>query len=210
MRVAPALLGFAFGFVGSIPIAGPVAVLVLCRGLEGRVRSALSLGSGAALAEAGYAYLAFWGFSGFLARYAWVELASRVASALLLTGLGLYFLHKSGAEPFRPERGPGRSRRSFLLGLAITALNPALIATWTAAVAALYSLGILEFDPSAALPFSLGACTGITAWFALLLGCLQRFRLRISGDALFRLRRGMGVVLIALGAVFAVGLATPA
>jgi threonine/homoserine/homoserine lactone efflux protein len=53
MLVAPVALGFAFGFVGSIPVAGPIAALVLSRGLEGRARSALSLAAGAALAEAG-------------------------------------------------------------------------------------------------------------------------------------------------------------
>jgi threonine/homoserine/homoserine lactone efflux protein len=208
MLVATLLLGFAFGFVGSIPIAGPIAVLVFSRGLEGRVRSALYLASGAALAESGYAYLAFWGFSGFLTRYAWVELASRIATALILTALGLHFMHRSGAGATGLEPGPrAPSKRSFLLGFTVTALNPALIATWTAAVTAMYSLDLVRFDPAAALPFSLGACSGIAAWFALLLGFLQRFRMRISGDALFRLRRGMGVILILLGAVFVAGLA---
>jgi len=207
MLVAAAILGFAFGFVGSIPIAGPIAVLVLSRGLEGRVRSALALASGAALAEAGYAYLAFWGFSGFLARFGWIELASRIASALILTGLGLHFVRRSRAGSTAPAViDPGRSR-SFLLGLTLTALNPVLIATWTAAVTAMYGSGLLRFDPAAALPFSIGAGFGITAWFAVLLGMLQRFRVRVSRDVLDRVRRGMGVVLILLGAGFVLALA---
>ena len=208
MLVAVAILGFAFGFAGSIPIAGPIAVLVLSRGLEGRVRSALALGSGAALAEAGYAYLAFWGFSGFLARYAWIEVASRIASALILTGLGVHFVRRSRAESTAtPALDAERTRRSFFLGLTLTALNPVLIATWTAAVAALYGSGLLQFDPAAALPFAIGACAGITAWFAVLLGMLQRFRMRVSHAVLDRVRRGMGIVMILLGAGFAFAIA---
>jgi len=194
------ILGFAFGFVGSMPVAGPITALVFSRGLEGRTGGALSLAMGAALAEGGYAYLAFWGFGGFLARYAWIGPASRVAAALISLGLGLYFVLAGGgaAEPAEPAARAPR-RQSFLLGLTVTALNPTLVAAWTAAITATYSLGLLRFEPGEALPFALGACSGITAWFATLLGFLRRYRTRISRTAVGRLRRAMGVVLVLLG-----------
>lgn len=209
MLFAAAALGFAFGFAGSIPIAGPVALLVARHGLEDRARSALFLASGAALAEGAYAYMAFRGFSEFLTRYAWIEPASRIAAAVILTGLGLRFARGPNADaitrvPLDPRAG---NKRSFLLGVTLIALNPVLIASWTAVVTVLYSLGLVRFDPGAALPFSLGACAGITVWFATLLGLLQRFRRRISRDALDRFIRGMGVLLILLGLSFAARLA---
>jgi threonine/homoserine/homoserine lactone efflux protein len=209
MLFAAAMLGFAFGFVGSIPIAGPVAVLVARRGLEDRARSALYLASGAALAEGAYAYVAFRGFSEFLIRYAWIEPASRIAAAVILTGLGLRFARGLEADATtRAQIDPrAGNKRSFLLGVILIAVNPVLIASWTAAVTVLYSLDLLRFDPGAALPFSLGACAGITVWFATLLGLLQRFRRRISRDALDRLMRGMGVLLIVLGLGFAAQIA---
>jgi threonine/homoserine/homoserine lactone efflux protein len=165
------------------------------------VRSALYLASGAALAEGAYAYVAFRGFSEFLTRYAWIEPASRIAAAVILTGLGLRFARGLNADataraPFDPRAG---NKRSFLLGVTLIALNPVLIASWTAAVTVLYSLDLMRFDRGAALPFSLGASAGITVWFATLLGLLQRFRRRISRDAIDRLIRGMGVMLILLG-----------
>jgi threonine/homoserine/homoserine lactone efflux protein len=205
MLFAAAVLGFTFGFVGSVPIAGPVAVLVFGRGLDDRARSALCLASGAAVAEGAYAYVAFRGFAEFLTRYAWIEPTSRVAAAVILTGLGLRFARGSSADAItRAPRDPRiGNTRSFVLGLALTALNPMLIATWTAAVTVLYSIDLVRFDPAAALPFSLGACAGVTAWFAMLLGLLQRFRARISHGALDRLIRGMGVMLILLGLGFA-------
>jgi threonine/homoserine/homoserine lactone efflux protein len=200
MLFAAATLGFALGFVGSIPIAGPIAVLVWSRGLEDRTRSGLLLASGAAVAEGAYVYLAFWGFSEFLTRYAWIEPASRFAAAATLTGLGVRFVQRPHPEatPAPPDPSAG-NKRSFLLGLAITALNPMLITAWTAAIAALYGFGLLRFDPRAALPFSLGAFSGITAWFATLLGLLKRVRERVSADAIDRWMRGMGVMMILLG-----------
>ena len=201
MLFGAAILGFACGFVGSIPVAGPIALLVFSRGLQDRARSALYLGSGAAVAESAYAYLAFQGFAEVATRYAWIEPASRFAAAVLLTGLGFRFASAPGAcaeIPIANDRRAG-DKRSFLLGLTLTALNPVLIAVWAAAVAALYSLDLVRFDRAAALPFSLGACFGITAWFATLLVLLQRFRRRVSREAIDRAIRAMGLALIALG-----------
>ena len=54
-----ALAGFARGFIGSMPVAGPVAVLVVSRSLEGRLRDGALIGLGSALAEGAYAFLAY-------------------------------------------------------------------------------------------------------------------------------------------------------
>jgi threonine/homoserine/homoserine lactone efflux protein len=201
-----ALTGFLFGFVGSMPIAGPIAILVFGRGLEDRPRSGLYLAAGAAIAESAYAYLAFWGFSAFLARYAFIEPVSRAAAALIMTGLGLHLARRK-TDPNAPRVVPDPSvgnKRSFFLGFTITALNPTLIATWTAAVTTVYSLNVVHFDAGGALPFSFGACMGITTWFSILLSLLGRFRSRFSPATLDKLIRGMGYLLILLGIVFAV------
>ena len=196
-----ALLGFVFGFVGSMPVAGPIAVLVFGRGLEDRARNGLYLASGAAIAESVYAYLAFWGFSAVLARYTWIEPTSRVAAAVILLALGLHFITKGNATS-TPQDSSVKSvgnKRSFFLGFTTTTLNPTLIATWTAAVTTVYSLDIVRFESSGALPFSLGAFTGIVSWFAILLYVLSRFRSRFSRATVDRLMRGMGVLLMLSG-----------
>lgn len=198
-----ALLGFLFGFIGSMPVAGPVAVIVFGRGIEDRGRSGFYIAIGSAVAESVYAYLAFWGFSAFLTQYKWVELVSTGAAALILSGLGLRFMfRKAPAE--QPADGAPRhvgKKRNFTLGFLLTALNPTLIATWTAAVTTVYSLQIVDFDESGALPFSIGAATGIVTWFALLLYLLKRFRARVSPGVLNRVVRVMGgfLVLLAIG-----------
>jgi threonine/homoserine/homoserine lactone efflux protein len=204
--VAAALIGFLAGFVGSMPVAGPIAILVFGRGLEDRTRSAIYLAVGAALAESVYAYLAFWGFGELLASYEWIDPVSRGLAAVLLTVLGLRFaLKRNTPEPVVTPPDPAiGNKRSFLLGMTITALNPTLVATWGAAVTFLYSLHVVEFGWGRALPFSIGVCLGISAWFVVLLWLLARYKSRFRRATLERVIRIMGMVLTGLGLLFAV------
>ncbi|MCK5796418.1 MAG: LysE family transporter, partial [Deltaproteobacteria bacterium] len=146
-----AIIGFLFGFIGSMPVAGPIAVIVFARGIEGRLRSGLAVAVGGALAEGVYAFLAFWGFSKLLAHYTFILPASRAVAAIVLIGLGIIFLRKKPIEttpsPVREGWGGG-----FFLGFGITALNPTLIATWSAASATLFSTGLVSFDATLAIP----------------------------------------------------------
>lgn len=199
------LIGFACGFLGSIPVAGPIGILIFGRALEDRARSAVYLALGSALAESVYAYLAFWGFGELLASYKWIEPISRGLGAVLLTGLGLRLALKrngSGEPQLRPNPKVG-NKRSFLLGLTITALNPTLVATWGAAVTFIHSFDVITFDSREALPFSIGVCVGIVSWFVLLLLGLGRHRGRFPRTTLDRTIRVMGVLLTALGLFFA-------
>jgi threonine/homoserine/homoserine lactone efflux protein len=205
MFTAP-LFGFIFGFFGSVPVAGPVAILVFSRGLEERARSARYLATGAAISESVYAYLAFWGFSELLDLYPWVEPLTRGAAAVILFGLGAHFLLRRRGEedtPGPPDPSVG-NKRSFFLGMTITALNPTLIATWTAAVTLLHSLDIVLFRASQALPFSLGVFAGIVAWFYLVLVLLARFKDRLKRGTIDKVVRVLGGALMLLGLVFAV------
>jgi threonine/homoserine/homoserine lactone efflux protein len=210
------LLGFGFGFVGSIPVAGPVSALVVSRGVAGRFRSGAYLALGGGIAEALYAFLAFWGVSALLSEHPSIVPLSRAAAAVILAALGWSFARgKVAIEP--PERvrariaapepagagGSSEHARSFVLGLTITALNPTLIATWTAVVTTLLSSELVAFGPRQALPFSLGACVGIAGWFVLLLELIRRHRGRFRPETLARVLRAIGVGLLLLAAWFA-------
>ena len=203
--IAALILGFLFGFVGSMPVAGPVGILLFSRGLQDRMRSGVYLAIGSALAESVYAYLAFWGFSELLTSLAWIEPISRGVAAVLLTAIGLRLLLKredAEAPAVKPDPQVG-NKRSFLLGVTITALNPTLIATWGAAVAALHSFDLVVFGAERALPFSLGVCLGISGWCVMLLWLLRRYRDRFSRVTLVRTLRVMGGLLTVLGLFFA-------
>lgn len=208
--LAAAIVGVVLGFIGSMPVAGPIALLVLGRGLENRSRNGLALALGAAIAESVYAYLAFWGFGAVLSRYAWIEQVARFGAAVALVALGVHFYRrrKQAAAVTAPPANGG-NKRNFVLGFAITLLNPTLIATWTFTVTTVYSLGLLTFEADKALPFSLGAFSGIVGWFATLLYLLKRFRTIVTTASLQRALNLIGIVLIVVGLCIGVAATRP-
>jgi len=203
------MIGMVIGYIGSMPVAGPIAVLVFGRGLENRAQNGLFLALGAAIAESVYAYLAFWGFAAFLTSYPWIEKSARFAASVVLIALGVHFYRKrQGAAEAPPPAGVG-NKRSFFLGFTITALNPTLIATWTFTVTTVYSFGLVNFDAGNALPFSFGAFSGIVAWFATLLYLMNRFRASFPRAALNRVLNVMGIVLIVVGLAIGIAVTRP-
>lgn len=198
--LAAVIVGVVLGYLGSMPVAGPIALLVLGRGLENRSRNGLALALGAAIAESIYAYLAFWGFGAVLESYPWIEEGARFAAAIALVALGVHFYRRrqQAAAPTPPPTNAG-NKRNFVLGFVITLLNPTLIATWTFTVTTVYSLGLLTFEAEKALPFSLGAFSGIVGWFATLLYLLKRFRAVVTQNGLQRALKLIGLVLIVVG-----------
>jgi threonine/homoserine/homoserine lactone efflux protein len=203
--LAAAAFGLAFGFVGSVPIAGPVSALVFRCGIDGRFSRGRGIAIGAAVAEAVYAFLAFWGFSTVLAQYQFVLPLSRLVGGVILMALGLAFVSRPASSlrmPAAPEERVGSASRSFFVGFGITGLNPTLIATWTAVVATLYSTELATFTTPTAGAFAIGVAVGIASWFVLLLALLRRFRERFEKRMLDRAVRAIGVILFGLGVYF--------
>src|SRR3954464_5291098 len=97
--VVVAVVAFVLGFVGSMPVAGPIGVLVLTRSAEGRFRDELSLAIGAATAEALWAFLAFWGFATFAARHRLVLPISHAVTAIVLLVVGARFVRWKPKPP---------------------------------------------------------------------------------------------------------------
>lgn len=201
--IIAALIGFLFGFFGSVPIAGPIAALVLHRGLTGRFKDGAAIGIGCAVAEAGYAFLAFWGFATFLAQYPIIEPASRLLAALILIGLGVSFARYRGPREAEDRPVTASAPKSALLGFTITALNPTLIATWTAATTTLYSTGLIRAEAINAFPFAGGTFVGIGGWFSLLTYLLWKYGKRFRRETLDRFVRAVGYLILGLGLFFA-------
>ena len=201
------LIAFAFGFLGSMPLAGPVAVLIVSRGVQKEYGAALRIGLGAALAEAVYALLAFWGFAPFLGKHPRILPISHGVTAVLLVVLGVYFLQWKGEHKER-SREEKRERRkgTFMVGFTISALNPTLLITWSAATTMLYSKQVAHMESWMAIPFGLCAGAGVAAWDFVLVWLLKRFGDRFPKTALAWAVRGMGLLLFAIGAWSAVQL----
>jgi len=198
------LVGLALGFLGSMPIAGPTAVVLVSKGLENQVRPGVFIAIGAAVAESAYAFMAFWGLTEALQAFPVLLPASRFVGGVLLFALGVYFALRKPTEQ-RPQRQepPRASFGNVLFGLSLTAVNPTLVVTWTAAVGAAHSTGLVRVNPIDAFPFAGGVACGIVSWFALMLWLLSRWRSRVQPKTIDRTIRWMGFVLIAAGAVLA-------
>ncbi|HEU4536143.1 MAG TPA: LysE family transporter, partial [Polyangiaceae bacterium] len=198
-----------FGFVGSMPVAGPIALLVFAYGAAGRARSAFYVALGAALAESLYAFVTFWGFAELLQRYPLVVPVSQALGSVVLLATGAYLLLRRRRDDAGPssERPRAKGGGKVLLGFTITALNPTLLVTWTAAVTALSSALGHGLRTADALPFAAGACAGIVGWFTLLLALMHKYREKFSPRTLDRVARGAGALVLGLGVWFAVSFA---
>jgi threonine/homoserine/homoserine lactone efflux protein len=203
--LAVSVVALVFAFVGSLPLAGPIALLVVSNGVDGRYREAFKIALGAALAEGVYAFLAFFGFATLLARYQLVLPISQGVTAVLLGGLGARFIF------FKVERGTSREdrpqRAPFWVGLSISALNPTLLLTWSAVTTFLYSKQIVEFAPLLAVPFGAFAALGVALWGGMTVALLRRYGRHVPDVVLTWVVRAMGVVLICAGVWSGVALA---
>jgi threonine/homoserine/homoserine lactone efflux protein len=200
--VRSVLLGFALGWLGSMPLAGPVSALVVKRGLTGRTLHGLMVATGAALAETGWCAAALFGYGALLDRWDWLRPAAGAVGGVLLVTLGLRLalgrhLHEPGRD------APTTSRHGwageFILGFSIVTVNVSVLLSWLGVLAALHALGIEMITRDARLQFVIGLPVGIMAWFSLLIWLLGHTRSRISHDWVGRALRVLGVVLSAAG-----------
>jgi threonine/homoserine/homoserine lactone efflux protein len=199
------LVGFLFGFLGSMPIAGPTAVVVVAKGLDDKFWPGVYIAVGAAVAESVYAFMAFWGLTSVLSRFPILLPASRLFGCVLLIALGSYFAGRKKKDEQRPRDETDRlGYQNVLFGLSMTAVNPTLLVTWTAAVSAAHSTGLLRVHATDAFPFAGGVALGIVSWFVMLLRLLSRFRSKVNTSTLDRVIRGVGIFLIVVGVALAI------
>jgi threonine/homoserine/homoserine lactone efflux protein len=194
--LATCLIALAFGFFGSMPLAGPIAVMVFSRASHRRYAEALHIGLGAAVAEGIYAGVAFWSFTSLLATHPLVVPVSRGVTAVVLSALGVRFALWSAKPPRDTHESAAGTA---LVGFSLSAINLTLLVTWSAAVAFLYAKGLGERSSLAALPFGACAAAGIAGWFAILVAILRRFEGKLPVPVLTWTIRTLGLALLALG-----------
>lgn len=189
-------LALVFGFFGSVPLVGPIAIMVLSRAARRRFDEARRIGLGAAIAEGIYAGVAFWGFATFLSKHEGIVPISHASSAVLLAALGARFVFWRPVE--HTDRRATKAGTA-LLGFSVSALNPTLLLTWSGAVAFLYSKGLDREPALVAVPFGASAAAGVGGWMVCFVALLQKFEGRLPRAAMTWTVRIMGLVLVGLG-----------
>lgn len=194
-------------FVGSMVPTGPIALIVLKRGLNLQKMGALALVSGAAVAEAGYALLAFLGIQLALSAYPVRGFVLRMTAGAILIGFAIFcFLDTHGHGPKRRygPRVPNMSAKyagaNFLLGLSIAGLNPTFLVTWAAGVAVARGAGLIS-GFHVAPGFALGVIVGPILWFWLLLKILIKHVDYLSPESLKKIEKALPFVLLILAGV---------
>jgi threonine/homoserine/homoserine lactone efflux protein len=187
-----------------MPLAGPVAVLIVDWAFRGARRSAGFLALGAALAESGHVLVVGLGLPLLLTLWPSVLSVARAAGAALLALVGLTLLLKPSVVSSSQPRQRGGD---FVTGLAATGLNPTLLASWTAVTSALYGEGWLEPNPGTAPLFALGVGLGVLSWFLLVVRFAQRLRGHMNAERRRKVVRGFGLFLLGIGLYLSVRLA---
>jgi threonine/homoserine/homoserine lactone efflux protein len=189
-------LGAALAFFGSLPMTGPLALLVLDRIIALQRRAAFWIALAGALVEgtiaAGVATL----LPLVLRHSEVIVLNARLAGAIVIFAVGVTLaLRPELLESIKTER----KRQSFTAGFLTTALNPTLLATWTVTVTALHANGLLDGGSWTGLAFGVGVALGAVAWFLVLLVLARRSLLARLAGRRAEFARGVGVVLTLLG-----------
>jgi threonine/homoserine/homoserine lactone efflux protein len=190
------VLGFGLSFIGSIPMTGPLALLVVDRIISAQRAAAFWIAVAGALVEAVVAAAVATFLPLLLPRSESLIWFARSSGALVIFGVGVVLM-------VRPELLSAikteRKEHSMLAGFLATALNPTLLATWTVIVTSLHSSGFLSAGYLSGLSFGLGVGAGALGWFLMVIVLSSRFRLQQLTAHRLELGRAVGVLLMLVG-----------
>jgi threonine/homoserine/homoserine lactone efflux protein len=196
------LTGCVLGFVGSIPAAGPLALLIVTSGLQRDPRRGVRLAIGGALAESIYALLAFLGLGAILTRSPSVMPIARACAAVVIIAIGIAVVRRRPPPPDAAPPASGAS--SYLVGFSLVALNPAFLVTWVGFAAAIAGYPSLRAAMEHPAWLAAGAFVGIVGWFFVLLAIARRSESKVRPETLARVVRVLGFVLVLMGAWLAI------
>jgi threonine/homoserine/homoserine lactone efflux protein len=204
--VFPWLLAFGAGFFGSIPLTGPIAVLIVARAAERKFAAAVRLGAGAAVAEGIYAGLASWGFALALAGHPRAQEFAHAITSLVLLGVGVRFCFWKDPGESMGDKARDAATRPFVIGFMVSALNPTLLLSWGIVVVTANTHGVTTSRGLLAIPFGASAALGVFAWEATLVGLLRRYERHLPRRAVVWVVHAMGAILVLFAGASAVEL----
>jgi threonine/homoserine/homoserine lactone efflux protein len=199
------LLAYGLGFLAAIPVGGSQIELAK-RAISGQLVAATLVAIGSASSDLVYGVVALFGIAPFMERPG-VLAAFDVAGAALLWILAAITLraeHKG--DPLAETRKRSGSASAYLTGFMLAFSNPPMILTWLLGVALAKRLGLATpFPASAKAIFIAGGVAGLASYLSLLAEVLYRVKHFISGAALGKVYRWLGIGLFVLSFYFIYG-----
>jgi threonine/homoserine/homoserine lactone efflux protein len=130
------IAGLIAGFIFSMPIAGPISILVTSNALKGRLKYCNLLTIGASLADLVYVFVAVYGLSRFYSLYKPAIPYLMGAGSLFIIFIG-YNIFRTKIDPEHfddkihlPERIKKEGKGGFYTGLLVNFLNPTIFFGW--------------------------------------------------------------------------------
>ena len=200
------LAPFLISVLASDFTTGPVTFLVFRNALLGKYGKSFSLIFGSAIMEMIYCSIALIFIGAILSHSARIKVFSEIVSIIIFLVIGIYLYKTKPARKVVVEVeqvSMQEKTESFLTGFILTALNPTIILTWSAVVAALLSLNVLKisnyFD---VVLFTLSAGLGTITGTLFMIFIVHRFRINFSPKVIGTVLKLSGIVLVALSFYF--------
>ena len=133
--ITMSIVGLMAGFIFSMPIAGPISILVTSNAFEGRVRYCNLVTIGASIADFVYVFIAIFGLTKFYSLYKPAIPYLLAAGALFLLYIGYKTIKtKIDLEHLEDkqitEKIKKKEKGAFYTGFMINFLNPTLFIGW--------------------------------------------------------------------------------
>ncbi len=135
--ISLAIIGFAAGFFFSVPVAGPVSIIITSHALKGDRHFAFFTAFGAAIIDIIYCFIAVFGFTQLYEWYQPYIPVTLIVGALFLFVVGwrirktkLDLDHFDEPPEFKVPVKRFQRRGKFMTGLMINLLNPSLFIGW--------------------------------------------------------------------------------
>jgi threonine/homoserine/homoserine lactone efflux protein len=133
--ITMSIVGLLAGFIFSMPIAGPISILVTSNAFEGRLRYCNLITIGASIADFVYVFIAIFGLTKFYSLYKPAIPYILIAGALFLLYIGYKTIKtKIDLEHLEDkqltEKIKKKEKGAFYTGFMINFLNPTLFIGW--------------------------------------------------------------------------------
>ncbi len=191
-------LGFAIGFVNSIPL-GPITVSIIDTSFRRGFLPALMIGFGALVIDIFYCVVGVFGVTLIQDEVErWFQPIGFPVLALL-GGRLIYMGTRGHIEKTHLPMTHREFTKNFSLGFLLCLTNPLAIAFWVVTLSLLFSYGLIRTDLSDKLGFVAGMALGTSLWFFSLARVVAWRRQTLTDKTIRRISIATGILLVLIG-----------